>query len=109
MRQTGSYPHGVGKIPGKQLAAQHDEVEVIVVRRPGPRWRPVRLLCHDSLDEAVGAVREGGTVLAHRTVHKTQMLEEKQFAVRVKTIQGLPPERMKKTNVKINGTFHLPK
>ena len=63
---------------------------MIVVVGPGPRGRPVRLLRHDALDEAVRAVRKRRTVLTHRTVHESQVLEEQELSVGVEPVESLP-------------------
>ena len=63
---------------------------MIVVSSPGPRWRPVRLFRHDTLDEAVGAMRKCGTVLPHGTVHKPQVLKQQELSVGIEPVEGLP-------------------
>ena len=50
----------------------------------------MRLLRHDALDEAVRAVRKRRTVLAHGTVHESQVLEEQELSVGVEPVESLP-------------------
>ena len=82
----------IRKIFGQLTNTEDNEIEMIVVGRSRPRRRPRRLLGHDPLYEAVGAVWKGRAVLADGAVDEAQVLEQHQLTVGVQTIEGFVPE-----------------
>ena len=110
-QQTDSYLDSIGELVGEVRHPEDDEVQVVVVVRPAPRGRPVGLLRHDPLHQAVRAVRERRAVLPHRVVHEAEVLEEQQLAVGVEAVEALPPgvlvQRVRDVHDVVLGVAHL--
>ena len=50
----------------------------------------MRFLRHDALDEAVCAMRKCGAVLAHGTVHETQVLKQEELSIGIEPVESFP-------------------
>ena len=77
----------IRQIFGQIGHTEDDEVEMVVVRCPRPRWRPRGLLGHNPLNQTVSAVWECRTVLTNGAMDETQVLEQHQFTVRVQSVE----------------------
>ena len=86
-----THPYGLCQLFRQRLHAEEHNVKMVVVIGSGPGRRPVGLLGHDPLHEAIGTVREGRTVLANRTVDEPKVLKEQQLSVSIEAVQCFPP------------------